>query len=151
MPSPESSFGASDARGHRYIAQDFFKGVLQFTLTGAASRPATTRDQDDDLQSWDVSAAAPTLGSLTRQAVLNNNPVAIARIIAALNSTNRSLVAHASACDAPVACALEPWAFAVDGGRVVHNRIFLCHDPATGTSYEALAITTEGRGQEWLV
>ena len=149
MPSPESSFGASDARGHRYLNLDFFKVTMQFTLTDAASRPATTRDQDDDLQTWDVSAVAPTLGSFARQFVLNNSPVAIARVIADHNANNRSVVAHARMCGEPIACApLKPLTFAVDGGRrVLHIHVFFCHDTVTGTSYEAHVFTIDGHRQ----
>ena len=151
MPSPESSFGASDARGLRYLSLDFFKVIVRFTLTDAASRPDAIRDESDDFRNWDVSAVAPTLGSLWRQGLFNNSPVAIARIIADHNASNRALVAHARARDEPYACALEPLTFAVDGGRAVNSRIFLCHDPATGTSYEARVYTIDGRGQSWLV
>jgi hypothetical protein len=123
---------------------------LQFTLTGAASRPATTRDQDDDLQTWDVSAVAPTLGSFARQGLFNNTPLVIARILATLNANNRAMVAHARARGEPIACALEPFTFAVDGGRrVSHIHSFLCHDTVTGTSYEAHVFTIDGRGQAW--
>ena len=151
MRSPESSFGASDARGQRYLSLKLFKGIVQFTLTNAASRPAATIDADVDfVQSWDVSALAPTLGSFSRQGLLNNSPVAIARIIANYDANSRSLVARARARGAPVACALELTSFALAGGRLVNNRIFLCHDPATGTTHEAQVATIGGRGQRWL-
>ena len=122
---------------------------MQFTLTDAGSRPDLTRDEDDDLQTLDVSDLAPTLGSLTRETVLNNSPLTFARVIAALNTANRSLAARASMCGEPIASALEPWAFALGGGRVVHTRVSLCHDPITGTSYEAQVFTLEGRGPTW--
>ena len=151
MLSPESSFGASDARGQRYIALGFYKSVLRFTLTDTASRSDATVEEDDDLQTWDCLAIAPTLGSFSRQTMLNNSPVVIARILAALNASNRALVAHTSARGEPYACALEPWTLAFDGGRVLHSRHFHCHDPDTGTTYTANVSTIEGRGQEWLV
>ena len=151
MLSPESSFGASDARGHRYLNLDFFKVTMQFTLTDAASRPDAIRDESDDFRNWDVSAVAPTLGSLWRQGLFNNSPVAIARTMAAYNANSRSLLAQASARGEPIACWLEPWTFAFDGGRVVNMSVFLCHDPVTGTSYDAQVATIDGRGQAWLV
>jgi len=61
----------------------------------------------------------------------------------------RSLVAHASARGEPIACALEPETFPFDGGRVVHSRAFICHEPVTGTTYEAQVATSFG--QRWLI
>ena len=149
MPSPESSFGASDARGLRYLSLDFFKVIVRFTLTDAASRPDAIRDESDDFRNWDVSAVAPTLGSLWRQGLFNNSPVAIARVIADHNANNRSVVAHARMCGEPIACApLKPLTFAVDGGRrVLHIHVFFCHDTVTGTSYEAHVFTIDGHRQ----
>ena len=89
------------------------------TLTDAASRPDATRDADDELQTWDCSAVAPTLGSFARQGMINNSPVAIARKIAARNAACRSLVARARARGVPIACALDPRTFAFGGGRAL--------------------------------
>ena len=139
-------YGPGARRRGWFLGLKFIKALFRIMLTDAGSMTTCREDTDAELVATiNVAAYAPSLNAACCELVGRNSPGLLFRTLAAHHAERIGLAHQARTRCAPVAALLAPFRLKV-GGRSVHSRIFSCHDPATGTTYDLQVATLEGRG-----